>query len=188
MNPLSGLTSVPRVVNNLPRVGFKFFFIYFSFYCLNRFINNLFVFVFFFCFFVFFTFVHVFVVIEFIVFWFFLFLLSLFVCFVFCCCCYSVLHMVNVLLFTFSPILVFFYECFNVSSLSFSLFVRYVFTLACLCMFNRVSSCITRVYHLLYHYYSSYYRFVCYVLCLCLCSLCFTFTFIEQILLFVLTT
>lgn len=53
-------------------------------------------------------------------------------------------------------------------------------------MFNRVSSCITRVYHLLYHYYSSYYRFVCYVLCLC--SLCFTFTFIEQILLFVLTT
>lgn len=137
----------------------------------------------FFVFFVFFTFVHVFVVIEFIVFWFFLFLflLSLFVC------CYSVLHMVN-LLFTFSPILVFFYECFNVSSFSFSLFVRYVFTLACLCMFNRVSSCITRVYHLLYHYYSSYYRFVCYVLCLCLCSLCFTFTFIEQILLFVLTT
>lgn len=90
VNPLSGLTSVPRVVNNLPRVGFKFFFIYFSFYCLNRFINNLFVFVFFFCFFVFFTFVHVFVVIEFIVIWFFLFLLSLFC--LFCC-----LHMVNYL-------------------------------------------------------------------------------------------
>lgn len=79
-SPLSGLTSVPRVVNNLPQVGFKFFFfIYFSFYCLNRFINNLFVFVFFFCFcfFVFITFVHVFVVIEFIVILFLLFLLSL---------------------------------------------------------------------------------------------------------------
>lgn len=80
----------------------NFFFIYFSFYCLNRFINNLFVFVFFFCFFVFFTFVHVFVVIEFIVIWFFLFLLSLFC--LFCC-----LHMVNYLLFTFSPILVCFF-------------------------------------------------------------------------------
>lgn len=57
--------------------------------------------------------------------------------------------MVNVFCFVFvylfSPILFVVVMNVNVSSFSISLFVRYVFTLACICMFNRVSSCITCV-------------------------------------------